>query len=549
MDANPRRNSPLLRDVIESCRLRTKKMKLADALGTEMSGSYVLIAALVLRRLLRRLLSSDERHVGVLLPPAAATVVANLALAFDGRVTVGLNYSLTPEILNGCLARAGVRHVITSRAFLERVPLRLDTEFIYLEDLRELPTKFDKIAAALMVKTLPAGVLLKLIGRSNMALDEPLMVVFTSGTTGEPKGAVLTYDNTAAGLAAIAGAMRLEPDDVIVGVLPFFHAFGSVVTLWAVLSLDVAAVYHPNPFDADGVGRLCRKRRGTILLATPTFLRAYQRRGDPADFATLQAIMTGGERLTVDLANDVECTFGIRPVEGYGATEATSLIASNVPVHRAPSGSASVCREGTVGRSLPGIQVKIVDPETGAELPFGNQGLLMISGRNVMAGYLGSPAATAEVLHDGWYATGDIAVIDAGGCIEIVGRRSRFAKVGGEMVPLGRIEDALTACAGDHDAERPLLAVVAVADETRGERLMVIHRAMASQPGDLRRALIAAGLPPVFVPAAGDFIQIEELPLTATGKLDFARLRELATAAVSARQSAARPPVAAVNAI
>ena len=243
----------------------------------------------------------------------------------------------------------------------------LETEFIFLEDLREQPTTRDKLVSALMAKVVPVGLLLKAIGRGWVAPDEPLMVVFTSGTTGEPKGAVLTYDNIVAGIESVANVMRFTPDDVIVGVLPFFHAFGSVLTLWAALTLDVAAAYHPNPLDAQGVGELCRKRRGTILLATPTFLRAYQRRGNPEHFSMLQAIVTGGERLPLDLANAVERDFGIRPVEGYGATEASSLIAANVPSNRTQAGTGSMCREGTVGRALPGIRVKIVDPETGDE--------------------------------------------------------------------------------------------------------------------------------------------------------------------------------------
>lgn len=518
--------SGLLAEVIRACRRRGGTVKLADATGAALSGVETLTAALVLRGRLRRLLGPEERRVGLLLPPSVGTAVANLALALDGRVAVNLNYTLTPIILDACLARAEVRHVLTSRALLARMPMSLNAEFVFLDDIRRQATAREKATGALMAKTLPASALLKAIGRDRVAPDEPLMVVFTSGSTGEPKGAVLTYDNVAASIASVSEAMRFEPTDVVLGVLPFFHAFGAVLTLWAALALDLAAAYHHNPLDAGGVGALCRRWQGTILLSTPTFLRAYQKRGKAEEFASLEAIVTGGERLTPALADAVERAFGVRPVEGYGATEASSMVASRVPASRARGERAG--REGTVGLPLPGIRARVVGPESGGNMPAGEPGLLLIAGRNVMAGYLGQPEATEVVLRDGWYVTGDIASMHPDGSLEIVGRRSRFAKVGGEMVPLGRVEEALAATLGENDEAAPVLAAVAVADEARGERIVVIHRPLASAPAELRRAAIAAGLPPVFAPAAADFIEIEALPLTATGKTDYGRLGQIA---------------------
>lgn len=526
MGAETGTGATLLAEVIRACRHRRGPVKLADATGATLSGVETLTAALLLRGRLRRILGPDERRVGILLPPSVGAAVANLALALDGRVAVNLNYTLTPAMLDACLARAEVRHVLTSRALLARLPMRLDAEFVFLDDIRRQTGAREKAAAALLAKTLPAGALLKRLGRNRVAPDEPLMVVFTSGSTGEPKGAVLTYDNVAAIIGSVAAAMRFEPTDVVLGALPFFHAFGAVLTLWAALALDVAAAYHHNPLDAAGVGVLCRRHRGTILLSTPTFLRAYQKRGAPEAFASLEAIVTGGERLTPALADAVERAFGVRPVEGYGATEASSLAASRVPANRARAGHEG--REGTVGRPLPGVRARIVDPESGRELPQGEAGLLLIGGRNVMAGYLARPEATAAALRDGWLVTGDIARIDAEGNLEIAGRRSRFAKVGGEMVPLGGVEEALIACLGERDDAAPPLAAVAVADEARGERIAVIHAPLEIAPAELRRAAIAAGLPPIYAPAVADFFEIETLPLTATGKTDYGRLGQIA---------------------
>ena len=525
----------LLRDVIRSCRRRGKGRKIADSTGVELSGERALISALVLRRLLRRVLGENEKHVGVLLPPTAGAALTQMALAFDGRVAVGVNYTLTPEIINPCLARAEVRHVITSRRFLERVPLALDTEFIYLEDLRAQAGWFDKLQSALLAKTLPPELLLRAIGRTPPTSDEPFMVVFTSGTTGEPKGAVLTYGNAQASIDAIEQAIRLDERDVLIGVLPFFHAFGSIVTLWTALSLDIAVAFHPNPLDAEGVGQLCKDQGVTILVATPTFLRGYQRRGKAELFRTVDTIITGGERLPKEIADDVERAFGIRPVEGYGATETTSLIAANIPADRVLPGYESLCREGTVGRPLPGVRVKTLDPDTGKEIGPERPGLLWVAGPNVMAGYLDQPELTGRVLRDGWYSTGDMAVIHDDGSIEIVGRRSRFAKIGGEMVPLDTVQQALAIHIDEPEDDVSALAVVSVPDTARGERLVVVHRPMANAPFDLVHEAATAGLPPLYRPSAADFVEIPELPLTATGKLDFGRIGAIAKAASAER--------------
>jgi acyl-[acyl-carrier-protein]-phospholipid O-acyltransferase/long-chain-fatty-acid--[acyl-carrier-protein] ligase len=222
------------RRLIETCRAR-RTTKVADSTGQELSGIGLLARALVVRRLLRRrLLGADERHVGILLPPAVGAVVANLGLALDRRVPVNLNYTLTAGLLNAGIAQAGIRHVLTSRRFAEKVPLRLDAEPIYLEDLAALVTPVDKAIAGAQARALPVGLLLKTLGLAGpIAGDEDVLtVVFTSGTTGAPKGAMLTHGNIAANLDAVDRLIRWRPSDVLLGVLPFFHSFGSTVTLW-----------------------------------------------------------------------------------------------------------------------------------------------------------------------------------------------------------------------------------------------------------------------------------------------------------------------------
>jgi acyl-[acyl-carrier-protein]-phospholipid O-acyltransferase/long-chain-fatty-acid--[acyl-carrier-protein] ligase len=534
MNRNDQQGATLLRTVIDRLRDRRRTIKVADTTGAELTGTALLARSLILRRLLRRMLDPGERRVGILLPPTAAAVAANLALTLDRRSAVNLNYTLTSTLLNGCLARAGIRHVVTSRRFLEQVPLDLDAEPIFLEDLKDLPTRRDKAIGGLLGYAAPTGLLLRLLGLHRVGADEEMTVIFTAGTTGDPKGAVLTVGNIAASVDTVGRLIRLERRDVALGILPFFHSFGYVMTLWAVLANDVGAAYHVNPLDARTVGILCRKAKVTLLLATPMFLRSYLRRCKPSDLASVEAVMTGAEKLPRELGDAFEARFGLRPVEGYGTTELTALIAANAPPTRAFGDAANANREGTVGRPVPGVRVKVVDLETGAELGPGEQGMLWVSGPNVMKGYLGQPEATAAVVRDGWYVTGDVGIVHADGCVELVGRISRFAKIAGEMVPLVRIEETLTELAGPGD-DGPSIAVTAIPDPARGERIVVVHGPLAQTPDELRRGLADAGMPNLFIPSTDSFVEVACLPVTGAGKLDLRGINQIALAAFAVR--------------
>jgi acyl-[acyl-carrier-protein]-phospholipid O-acyltransferase/long-chain-fatty-acid--[acyl-carrier-protein] ligase len=518
------------RRLIETCRAR-RTTKVADSTGQELSGVGLLARALVVRRLLRRrLLGADERHVGILLPPAVGAVVANLGLALDRRVPVNLNYTLTAGLLNAGIAQAGIRHVLTSRRFAEKVPLRLDAEPIYLEDLAALVTPVGKAIAGAQARALPVGLLLKTLGLAGPTAgdEDVLTVVFTSGTTGAPKGAMLTHGNIAANLDAVDRLIRWRPSDVLLGVLPFFHSFGSTVTLWGPLLRDLTVAYHANPLEAQGIAKLCRERRATLIAATPVFLRHYLRRVEPADFATLDVVAVGAEKLPRELSDAFEAKFGVRPIEGYGTTEMSPLVAANTPARRATAEPGAWSREGTVGRPAPGVLAKVVDPETGAEVGPGERGMLWVGGPSLMKGYLGRPEATAEVVEDGWYRTGDIATIDGEGFITLVDRQSRFAKIAGEMVPHGAVEDALGALLGPGAGGTPRLVVTSVPDPLRGEKLVVVHTPWDAKPDDLRQGLAAAGLPNLFIPGRDAFVEVGELPVVGAGKLDLRRIKEMA---------------------
>jgi acyl-[acyl-carrier-protein]-phospholipid O-acyltransferase/long-chain-fatty-acid--[acyl-carrier-protein] ligase len=281
--------------------------------------------------------------------------------------------------------------------------------------------------------------------------------------------------------------------------------------------------------DSRVIGGLCRKHKATILLATPTFLRSYLRRCEKEDFATLDVVVAGAEKLPSDLSDAFEKQFGVRPVEGYGCTELSPLVSVNVPPSRAPDIDQPLAREGTVGRPVPGVAAKVTDLDTGSELGADQPGMLWIKGPNVMLGYLKQPEKTAEVVKDGWYQTGDVALLDRDGFIKITGRESRFSKIGGEMVPHLKIEEELLKIVGD-DHEHLKVVVTAVPDQKRGERLVVLHVAIAKTPEQMIKELQAAGLPNLWIPSADSFMQVEHIPVLGTGKLDLRGVKDVALA-------------------
>jgi acyl-[acyl-carrier-protein]-phospholipid O-acyltransferase/long-chain-fatty-acid--[acyl-carrier-protein] ligase len=520
-------NLTLGRTFIRMCRRNLRRSKIADSSGSQMTGGQLLAGTLALRRVLRReVLAADEEHVGILLPPSVGAVLTNSALTIDRRVVVNLNYTVTSEVLNACITQCKIRHVLTSRRMMERTPLKLDTELVFVEDLKQRVTLTDKLAAA-AAWLLPAAALESLLRLGSVRPDEVAAVIFTSGSTGVPKGVMLTHGNLGSNLKAVEKLIHFSRSDVLLGVLPLFHSFGYTATMWTVLAFDPLGVYHFTPLEPRQIGALCRKYHGTILIAAPTFLRTYLRRCEPDDLRSLEVIFAGAEKLPPELAAAFQERFGVLPVEGYGTTELSPVVAGNQPPLRDPSPDRSGNRIGTIGRPLEDIDVKVIDLDTGEDLPRGGQGMLLVRGPNVMKGYLNRPDLTAEVMRGDWYITGDVASIDADGFITITGRTSRFSKIGGEMVPHVGVEAAVRQALGDDNHETQL-AVTAVHDDRRGERIVVLHTGLSLPPADICRAMVAVGLPPLWVPSPDSFRQVAAIPLLGTGKLDLTRLREVA---------------------
>jgi acyl-[acyl-carrier-protein]-phospholipid O-acyltransferase/long-chain-fatty-acid--[acyl-carrier-protein] ligase len=362
------------------------------------------------------------------------------------------------------------------------------------------------------------------LGRHN--LDDVATIIFSSGSTGEPKGVPLTYRNVTSNLAAAVDHITLVQSDRLLGALPFFHSFGYTLILWLPLQIAASAVFYPDPRQAKEIGELCRVHRCTGLLSTATFLRFYLRRCLPDDFRTLRIIICGAEKLPPALAKEFEEKFGVLPMEGYGCTELAPVVSADVPDVEINGVRQVRNKRGTVGHPIPGVAVRIVDPDTDRLLPPGAEGMILVKGPNLMPGYLGRPDLTAKAIKEGWYTTGDMGRIDDDGFLTITGRLSRFAKIGGEMIPLEKVEEDMHAVLGTNDR---VLAVASVPDERRGERLVVLHLpTLALKPRELGQRLAERGLPNLWVPGDRDYYEVKELPVLGTGKLDLRRVKELA---------------------
>lgn len=520
----------LAKRIIRTWRRRGRRLQAADSLGTEAGGRALLTRVLVLRRALRReILSDDESHIGVLLPPSVAGVAVNIALALDRRISANLNYTVSSNVLNHCIGDVGIKHVLTSEKFYEKIDVELDTEVVMLESLKDKVTIVDKLIGFIQANLIPAFMLDWILGLNQIKSDDLLTVIFTSGSTGMPKGVQLSNANISHNVEAIDRAVKLTSKDTALGILPFFHSFGYSVTLWAVNILGPAGVFHFNPLDAKQVGKLAQRYKASVLLATPTFLKGYMRRITPEQFGNLDVVVVGAEKMPRDQFDAFEKRFGVRPVEGYGTTELSPLVSVNIPPSRSQAKYQIDREEGSVGRPLPGVAAKVVEPETDRELLAGEDGMLLITGPNVMQGYANREEQTREAIQDGWYVTGDIAHIDKQGFIYITGRLKRFSKIAGEMIPHGKVEEELEKqlVQGEEDDVKRV-CVTAVPDAKKGERLVVLQLEAEISVDELRKGLSDAGLPNLFIPAADSFYTVDEIPMLGTGKLDLGGAKQKA---------------------
>jgi len=512
--------------VIRSARCNWSRLALADSTGRELSYGRVLAAGVMVSNWVR-CACPGQQAIGVMLPASVGGALVNVGVTLAGAMPVNLNFTAGREAIASAIAQCGIRTVVTSRQFLVKAKIEAMDGMVFLEDVLAGIGTGEKLRALAAARFVPAHWL-----SHNRGTPETLAtIIFSSGTTGTPKGVMLSHYNVLANIDAMAQHFWIGPRDRIMGILPFFHSFGFTTLIWFPLVTACGAAYHPNPTESKSVGDMVAKYRAALLIATPTFCSAYIRKCSREDFASLRLVITGAEKLREPVAAAFREKFGLELHEGYGCTEMAPVVAVNTTDICVGSEVQSGNQSGTIGHPLPGVAARIVDPVTFEPLPPNQEGLLLVKGANRMIGYLGDPERTAEVFREEWYVTGDIAAIDDEGFLRITDRLARFSKIAGEMVPHVRIEEAI----GEVIGEAPCV-VTAVGDERRGERLVALYIAPEIAPAELWRRLSETNLPRLWIPKRENLYQVESLPSLGTGKMDLhgvkLRAQELAAVGV-----------------
>ena len=515
------RTSLLHTEYIRVAKRRWRHPAIADSTGQNLTHGRTLVGAMLFARLLEGR-TRGERMVGLLLPSSVGGALANIAVQMAGRIPVNLNFTVGKEALEAAIAQAGIRTIVTSRTFLAKASLPELPGMVFLEELRKEITGAAKITALLQARLMPTWWLRRRLG-GDQTSDALATVIFSSGSTGVPKGVMITHANILANVDSLAQIFDMDPADCFIGVLPFFHSFGLTGTLWFPMLQGGCVAYHPNPMDAKTIGELAATHQAKMLISTPTFCQSYMRRCTKEQLGQLKYAIVGAEKLRPQIAEGFREQFGVDLLEGYGCTEMSPVVSVNLPNVDHLKEKQIGTKSGSVGHPIPGVAARIVDQETGEGPLFDREGLLLVKGPNLMSGYLNQPEKTAEVMRDGWYVTGDIAKMDEDGFIYITDRLSRFSKIGGEMVPHVKIEEAINEALGESCS-----AVTAIPDPARGERLVVFHTRGDVTADALWERLAATDLPKLWLPRRENIHYVESIPTLGTGKTDLRKLRQLA---------------------
>lgn len=495
---------------------------------TMKSGFLLAIAYMLSKRLGKW---TSRKRVGIVFPPGLGGYIANLAVVLAGKVPVNLNFTLGPASIEACLRKAEVDCLLSTQRVQQKMPLFPWPEEGVVDLVEEMKSlsKLKVLGLLASIYLLPAALLARLLGVPSDGGDAEAGLLFTSGSSGEPKGVVLTHRNILGNCAQIDASGLLPESEKVLANLPIFHSFGFTVTLWYPLLRGVGVVTLPTPLDVKKNAEAIQAESVTILVGTPTFYKPYLKRVPPEALASLKYVIAGAEKTPDGFAEAWEERFKSTYFEGYGLTETSPVVSVNLPEKPSgvsyPGDSMEGHRRSSVGRLMPGHAARILNPDTMEELDVRSVGLLALKGPNIFEGYLSEPGRTAEVKSGDWFITGDLARFDEDGFLYIEGRLSRFSKIGGEMVPHGTVEEALVAAYDLLESEVPMLAVAGRPDEAKGEALVLIA-AFELELSDVREKLSAAGLTNLWIPK--EIKRVDAIPTLPTGKLDLRRIQELA---------------------
>ena len=485
---------------VRMAKKHAKKPAIIDkTTGKTVTYSRGLIGALILSSKFRKY---DKGFIGIMIPTSAGCALATVGALMSGRIPVMINYSTGAE-LNAQYAqeKCKFKTIITSKALLEKIKCPVIDGMVLIEDIMESVTTGDKLKAALKTK-LPVNMILNSIHKG--AEDDTAVILFTSGSEKDPKAVQLTHRNIASNIENFGDYVKINESDILLANLVFYHVFGLTANLWVTFYYGMTMVSYANPLDFQAISNIAREEKPTIMVGTPNFFWGYLQKSEPGDFKTLRIMVAGADKCPDALREGYMKKHGVTLLEGYGATETSPVISVN---------SHELNRAGSTGKVIPNVQVRIENFETGEECKTREVGKIMVKGDSVMKGYYDDPELTAEALVDGWYNTGDMGFFDDDGFLWHAGRFKRFAKVGGEMVSLVKVENTL-------EKFLPMgvsCCVVEVSDEKKGSYIVATVTAEVNKTEILRKMLNE--LPVIALPR--QFMVIKELPMMATGKIDF----------------------------
>lgn len=560
------KRKPLTKTLVESFIEASKKSWLKKAVsdldGKKLTYGQLLSVCFLFSKVLYKIIHRGQNEleaelakpaVGIVLPSGIGALLANLASSLAGIVPVNLNFTSSEESLKYSVEKCKIKYLITSDRFLDKINLKLDflenCEILKIEDLlKQNINKIQVLCWSLFLGLFPESLVRKIVSKNTDTAEGVATVLFSSGSTGVPKGIMLSHKNIQANVEALDQILNASPQDCITGILPFFHSFGFTCNIWLPLVKGASVAYHVSPLDARNIGKLVEKEKCTIMVATPTFLSLYHSRIKAEQFSSLRLAIVGAEKLKPEFAKEFEDKYRLKVFEGYGATELSPVAAVNVDNVSIARTVHQGVKSGTVGQAIPGVSVRVTkhqddmesydQPSEDRELEPGEVGMLWISSAGLMKGYLRDQEKTQKAIVDGWYKTGDLASVDEEGFITIHGRLSRFSKIAGEMVPHEKVEEILQNYLQNEDlivnkleqiedADVSKIAVTSIEDKAKGEKLAVVYSGDVDVD-KLYDALKSANLPNLWVPSKDSFYKVKEIPFLGSGKLDLVKLKSVA---------------------
>lgn len=482
----------------------------------KISKKLLLVLAITLSKEIKQQSRNSDR-VGIVIPNSGLGIIANLAVIFAGKVPVNLNFASTNDVARHCIAKSGINLVLTASAVREKFrdfPFPVNTI-----DCDLLLKKYKKTKITLIknyvLNSLPTFISCRIFNIPKEAIRDEFAVLFTSGSSGAPKGVALSHKNILENINGICKVQDFPKKSKLLANLPLFHSFGFTVTMWLPLLKGIKLVTVPSPLEINKNIKAIENEKVTILLGTPTFLRGYLRKGSSNKFKSVQYVVAGAEKSDTEFIKQWENIADCKYLEGYGLTETSPVISLN--------SEGNGIKHGTVGRVLPNIMVKTIHPDTFESLGRLDTGLLCFRGDTIFMEYIMDADKTKSAFKDGWFVTGDIGRVDENGFLHIEGRLARFSKIGGEMIPHEKIESAIRRMLKLDDQEENNIAIVGKPHKTKGEELYLI----STHPINLKelREKLAKELGNLFVPKKHK--KVDEIPVLPTGKLDIQKLKTL----------------------